>query len=396
MRGGLPIVMVIVTLDAMGIGLALPIIPALLRELGHSGELGWRFGAFLSIYALMQFLFSPVLGTLSDRIGRRPVLLASVAGSAIDYAFMTFAPTLWLLFVGRAIAGVSGASMAVAQAYVADVTPEDQRARRFGQLGACFGLGFIAGPALGGLLGGVWVRAPFLAAAGLSLFALLLAALALPEPGRPRDERKAEPIPLNPFAALAWITRLPRLLPLLATFVAFGLIGEIAGTIWVLYGEDRFGWDSRTIGLSLALFGLLHALAQAFLVGPVVARRGERAALLLGMASDATAYLLIALATRGWMAFLLMPLFCLGGLGAPALQSLLTARVDAEHQGRLQGVLASMTSLASIFGPLLTSVLYFASRDAIPGLVWMVGAGLYLLCLPFVLRGFARPAPAVP
>lgn len=391
MNRGLVAVLAVVTLDAMGIGLAWPIIPTLLREVGHTSDLGWRFGAFLSAYALLQFLCAPVLGLLSDRFGRRPVLLASAAGAAIDYTFMTFAPTFWLLLLGRAIAGISGASLAVAQAYLVDVTPEAQRARRFGQLGACFGLGFVAGPALGGLLGSYWTRAPFLAAAGLCLLAFGLVLLALPETRT--TPASGETVSLNPFGPLRWAFRLPGLLPLIATFTAFGLIGEIAGTVWVLYGEDRFGWEPQTIGLSLALFGLLHALAQAFLVGPVVERWGQRQALLLGMASDASAYLMIALATQGWVAFLLLPLFCIGGIGGPALQSLLTARVAADHQGRLQGVLASMTSLASIFGPLATSLIYFASRGAMPGLVWLLGAGLYLLTLPLLLRALARPAP---
>ncbi|MDB5440934.1 MAG: tet, partial [Caulobacteraceae bacterium] len=188
---GFALILATVGLDAMGIGLVMPIIPRLLREVGHTADLGWRFGAFLGLYALMQFLCSPILGTLSDRFGRRPVLLVSLAGAAVDYVFMGLAPTLALLFVGRAIAGITGANMAVAQAYIADITPEAQRARRFGLFSAVFGLGFIAGPLLGGLLGGVWVRAPFLAAAVLNGLNFLMAVLFLPESnaarGRPLD-----------------------------------------------------------------------------------------------------------------------------------------------------------------------------------------------------------------
>ena len=169
MNRSIAIILATVALTATGIGLTMPVIPELLREVGHTGDLGWRYGAFLALYALMQFVFSPLLGALSDRFGRRPLLLMSLAGATVDYLFMTLAPTLWLLFIGRAIAGVTGAVSAVASAYIADVTPEDQRARRFGQLGAAFGVGFIAGPAIGGLLGGIWTRAPFLAAAVLNL-----------------------------------------------------------------------------------------------------------------------------------------------------------------------------------------------------------------------------------
>ncbi len=373
-----------ITLDAAGIGLTLPIIPSLLRDVGHTGDLGWRFGAFLSLYALMQFIASPLLGMLSDRFGRRPVLLASLAGAAIDYLFMAFAPTLALLFIGRAIAGATAANMAVASAYITDITPDSQRARRFGQLSACFGLGFIAGPVLGGTLGDIWVRAPFIAAAVLNGINLVVTFLVLKEsrtPGIAEGERPS----LNPLAPLRWALTFPALVPLLGAYVILGFIGEIAGTIWVLYGEDRFGWDTVTIGISLAGFGVFHALAQAFLVGPIAERYGARRALVVGIGADTLAYVLIALATQGWMAFMLLPLFCLGGLGGPAMQSLLTARVSADHQGRLQGVLASMTSLASIFGPLLISSLYFASRAQVPGLVWLVGAALYLVCLPLLL-----------
>lgn len=373
-----------ITLDAAGIGLTLPIIPSLLRDVGHTGDLGWRFGAFLSLYALMQFIASPLLGMLSDRFGRRPVLLALLAGAAIDYLFMAFAPTLALLFLGRAIAGATAANMAVASAYITDITPDSQRARRFGQLSACFGLGFIAGPVLGGTLGDIWVRAPFIAAAVLNGINLVVTFLVLKEsrtPGIAEGERPS----LNPLAPLRWALTFPALLPLLGAYVILGFIGEIAGTIWVLYGEDRFGWDTVTIGISLAGFGVFHALAQAFLVGPIAERYGARRALVVGIGADTLAYVLIALATRGWMAFMLLPLFCLGGIGGPAMQSLLTARVSADHQGRLQGVLASMTSLASIFGPLLISSLYFASRAQVPGLVWLVGAALYLVCLPLLL-----------
>ncbi len=378
-----------ITLDAAGIGLTLPIIPGLLRDVGHVGDLGWRFGAFLSLYALMQFLASPLLGVLSDRIGRRPVLLLSLAGAAIDYLFMAFAPSLILLFVGRAIAGVTASNMAVASAYIADVTPEHMRARRFGQLSACFGIGFIAGPVVGGMLGEVWIRAPFLAAALLNTANLVVTFFLV------RESRAAEPAgtarpSLNPLAPLRWALGFPVLLPLIGAFVAFSFIGEIAGTIWVLYGEDRFAWSPVTIGISLAGFGLLHALAQAFLAGPLTERLGEKRALFIGMAADAAAYSLIAVTTVGWMAFLLLPLFCLGGVSMPALQSLLTARVDGDHQGRLQGVLASMTSLASIFGPLAISSLYFASRAVFPGLVWVVGAALYGVTIPLIAGASRR------
>lgn len=391
MNRSIAIILATVALTATGIGLTMPVIPELLREVGHTGDLGWRYGTFLALYALMQFAFSPLLGALSDRFGRRPLLLMSLAGATVDYLFMTFAPTLWLLFVGRAIAGITGAVSAVASAYIADVTAEDQRARRFGQLGAAFGVGFIAGPAIGGLLGGVWTRAPFLAAAALNLATLLIALLVLKEPKRESSEATA--ISLNPFAPLRWAFGFPLLLPLLGTTILLAMVGEVGGTIWVVYVEDKFAWDPLTVGISLTLFGLFHALAQAFLAGPLSERLGEKKALAIAIAADSTAYVLIGFASQGWMVFALLPMLCLGGIGAPALQSMMTAGVDANSQGRLQGVIAGLTSLASIVAPLAISTTYFATRSTFPGLVWIGGATLYLLCVPLLtLRRNSRVA----
>ncbi len=381
-----PLILATVALDAVGIGLVIPIIPRLLREVGHTGELGWRFGAFLALYALMQFLCAPVLGAISDKVGRRPVLLASLAGAAIDYLFMALAPTLAWLFVGRAIAGVTGASMAVAQAYIADITPEDRRARRYGLFSAVFGLGFIAGPVLGGLLGEVWVRAPFLAAAALNGLNLLMALVLLPESHKNRGapiDRSA----FNPFAALRWASAFPVLAPLMIAFVLIVCVGEVGGTVWVLYGEDKFGWDGWTIGLSLAGFGLFHAIAQAFVAGPVAERLGERKALAIGIVSDAFAYVALALATKGWMAFALLPVFCLGGIGHPALQALISRQVGEDQQGKLQGVVASLQGLATVVAPVAIAQIYFSSRASFPGLVWVLGALLGLCCLPILLGG---------
>jgi DHA1 family tetracycline resistance protein-like MFS transporter len=264
-----------VVLSAIGIGLTVPIIPQLMRDVGHTTELSWRFGAFTGLYALMQFIFSPILGVLSDRFGRRPILLLSLAGSAVDYLFMAIAPSLSLLFLGRAIAGVTGASMAVTSAYIADVTPDDQRSRRYGQMGACFGIGFIIGPVIGGLLGAHWVRAPFLAAAAMNAVNLLLTLFLVRESHTARDAGAggaAERISFNPLASLRWAAGFKSMLPLIAASGVLVLVSEIGGTVWVLYGEDKFTWDALTIGISLACFGAFHALAQAFVVGPISER----------------------------------------------------------------------------------------------------------------------------
>lgn len=310
--------------------------------------------------------------------------MLSLAGAAVDYLFMAFAPTLLLLFIGRAISGITAASMAAASAYVADITPEERRARHFGQLSATIGLGFIAGPAIGGVLGEYSVRAPFLFAALLNAINLLLVFLLLRESHAPA--RTDAPILLNPFAPLRWAFGFAALMPLIGIFLVLALVGQVGGTIWVLYGEDRFGWSPMTIGLSLAGFGLLHALVQAFVSGPLAERWGARRTILLGIVADAAAYVAIAFATSGWIAFVLLPLFCLGGIGLPVLQSMVANQVDENHQGQLQGVLASLTSLVSAIGPLLISIVYFATRDSVPGLVWLIGAALYLPCLPLLAR----------
>ncbi|SDV48766.1 TCR/Tet family MFS transporter [Chitinasiproducens palmae] len=426
MRLSLSAVLATAALDAMGVALTLPILPALLRQVGHDGAPGWRYGGFLALYALMQFLLSPTLGALSDRHGRRPVLLLSLLGQCASYLLLALAPNFTLLMLGRALAGATGATGAVAAAYLADVTPPAGRARRFGQLGACVGLGYIAGPALGGALGEHGVRLPFLAAAALALVNAAWTASVLresrqhlrdeaPTPAMPpaseatpmtsatghlagpaacADAQPAAGLdrtmhvahhPLDPLGPLRWGWRTPGLPPLLGIYAIFALVAEIGGTVWVPYGEDRFGWSPWSVGVSLACFGACHALVQACLTGPLAERWGERRTLLLGAAADASAYLLIAIASQGWMAFALLPLFCVGGLAAPALQSLLSASVDGAHQGRLQGLLASTAGLVSVGGPLTISVLYFASRHRMPGLVWCVGAALYGLGLPLAL-----------
>jgi len=383
----------VVVLDAAGTGLVMPILPELLRSVAHTPDLGWRYGAFLSLYAALQFLAAPVLGTLSDRYGRRPVLLVSLAGGMIDYAFMAWAPGFWWLFLGRAVAGLTAANASVAAACLTDITPEEKRTRAFGLLSACFGIGFILGPVIGGVLGTVSIRAPFVAAALLVMVNFILALTVLPETRSTKPER-LDPAAFHPLAPLRWIGAFPALLPLLLMSVILSMVGEIGGTIWVLYGQDKFAWDTATVGLSLAGFGLFHALAQAFVAGPLSERWGERRALIVAIVCDSAAYIAIAFARRGFVAFLLFPLFCLGGIGQPALLSMMTQRVGAEDQGRLQGVLGSLTSLASVIAPLAISEIYFASRSVFPGLVWILGALLYLACMPMLFATQRKAADA--
>lgn len=394
------VLLFVLLIDAIGLGVIMPILPGLLASLSHDPvHNSLHYGALLAVYALMQFLFAPILGALSDRHGRRRVLLFSLAGAALDYLLMAFAPSLVWLYLGRLVAGISGANMAVASAYLTDITPPAQRAARFGQMGAVAGLGLIAGPVLGGLLGDWFLRAPFWIAAVLNGLSLLLVWRWLPESRKPGEAAEQARPSLNAFAALKRLQGKAGLLPLVSVFALVALVGEWPATLWILYGQDRFGWSPWMAGLSLAAYGLCHALAQALAIGPLVTRLGEARALALGLAFDAVGLLLLGFASAGWVPFVLLPLFALGGVAAPALQSMVTRLVSDERQGELQGMLASVTSLAGVVGPLLVAGIYTVSQGLWPGLVWAVGAALYLLAPPLLLRHRAAtqapgPGPA--
>jgi DHA1 family tetracycline resistance protein-like MFS transporter len=299
MNKPLIVILAAVLLDAVGIGLIFPILPALLRDVGHLTEVATVLGLMLALYSACQFLFSPVLGVLSDRFGRRPVLLISLAGAAIDYLIMAFAPQLWMLVLGRAVSGVTSANMAVATAYITDISTEEERAKRFGLFHAMFGIGFIIGPVLGGILGDFWVRAPFIAAALLNAINFSLALLILPESRKGEPGAKMDLDALNPFKPLAWALTFAALIPMMAIFFIMNFVGTMYGTIWALFSEDSFQWSGLMIGLSLGAFGVCHAGAQAFLTGPAVAKLGERWALIVGMACELTALLILGIATQG-------------------------------------------------------------------------------------------------
>ncbi|WDR03200.1 TCR/Tet family MFS transporter [Devosia algicola] len=384
MNRPLVLILAAVTLDATGIGLIFPILPALLREVTHTAQVATLFGVMLALYSAMQFLFSPVLGVLSDRFGRRPMLLLSLAGAAIDYVLMAMAPHLWMLVLGRAIAGITSANMAVATAYITDISPEADRARRFGYFHAMFGVGFIIGPVLGGILGDSWVRAPFVAAALLNGVNFLLAFFFLPESRAGTRGARFEWRTLNPFIPLRWALKFKPLVPMMAIFVIMNFTGTMYGTVWALFGEDNFAWSGTMIGLSLASYGLFHAGAQAFLTGPAVSWLGERWALIFGMGFEVVALAAVSVAADGWIVFALTPLFALGGIGMPALQSLTTSQVSSDKQGQLQGVLASLVSLATVFGPLFFGFVYFTVRPHWPGAIWIIGACVYALALPLI------------
>ena len=332
---------------------------------------------------------SDLLGAVSDTLGRRPVLLLSLTAAAIDYVVMAFAPELWMLMLGRAVAGLTSANVAVATAYITDISPQDKRAHRFGLFNAMFGAGFIVGPVIGGLLGDYWIRLPFIAAAVLNAGNLLLAWFALPESRAPAG-RGIDLAALNPLRPLSWVFAMKGLLPIMLVFFILSATGEVYGTCWALWGFDTFGWNGFWIGLSLGAFGVCQTLVQALLPGRAARLRGERKAAVAGIACACAALVVMAFATQSWVIFAIMPIFALGSIGAPALQALATRQVGRDRQGQFQGVLTAAVSLASIVAPLVFSTLYFVVQKDWPGAIWLSVVVVYAIALPLVFLG-TRP-----
>jgi DHA1 family tetracycline resistance protein-like MFS transporter len=378
------------------------VLPRLIGSFLHDdlGQASTYYGAFIAAYAAMQFFFAPILGGLSDRFGRRPVILTSLAGAAIDYLLLAFAPSLWWLAVGRVFAGITGASFSAATAYIADVTPKEKRAQSFGLMGAAFGLGFILGPALGGALGGISLRLPFLVAAGLNLVNFVYGSFVLPESlavehRRPFTLRRA-----NPLSSLRNLGRHPVLAGLTATLVCSYMAQQMLQAIWALHTQERFGWGPFQVGASLAVVGISAAVVQGGLIRLILPRLGERRALLFGLSVNIAGYLALALATRGWMMYAICVPFALGGLAGPATQAILSREVGPSEQGELQGSLTSLQSLTAILGPILATGLFarFAPPTAAPriqGATFFVAAGFNLFGMLLALRLFAK-TPARP
>ncbi|PQA73255.1 Tet(A)/Tet(B)/Tet(C) family tetracycline efflux MFS transporter [Brucella oryzae] len=379
MNRTLMIVLAVTALDAVGIGLAMPVLPSLLRDVAHSEDVAGHYGMLLSLYALMQVFFAPVMGRMSDRFGRKPILLGSLIGAAIDYAIMSAAPHLWVLYVGRILSGMMGATMAVAGASVADTVEEGTRAQAFGWLGACYGGGMILGPVIGGALGNVSPTAPFAAAAAINGLMALSVFLLMREV---RRTTKPEPQTNEPFGTLLPSGVQKGLKPLLWVFFLLQLVGQIPAALWVIFTEDRFHWDTTYVGLSLAAFGLLHALFQWLGTGRLVATIGAGYAIIIGMAADGLGMATLALATEGWMVVPILVLLAFGGIAMPALQSVLSDRTSQNKQGALQGTLASLTNISAVAGPIIFTALYMRTAASWNGWVWLVGPAIYLVAAP--------------
>lgn len=384
MNRSLFIIFATIALDAIGIGLIFPILPLLLQDMTHSTHISIYMGILASLYAAMQFIFSPLLGALSDRWGRRPVLLISLAGSAVNYLFLTFSHSLILLLVGRIIAGITSANMAVASTYIVDVSQENNRAKYFGLINAMFGAGFIIGPVLGGFLSEYGLRLPFLVAAILTGLNLLFAYFILPETRRVTSEGK-QLSTLNPFKIFAGFSSIRGVLPFVMTFFIFSAIGEVYGVCWALWGHDTFQWSGFWVGLSLGAFGLCQMLVQALIPSHASRLLGNRNAVLIGIACSCLALAVMAFAQSGWMIFAIMPIFALGSMGTPSLQALASQKVSADQQGQFQGVIASTVSMASMIAPMFFSTLYFQFQEKWPGAIWLSVILIYLITLPIIL-----------
>ncbi|WP_176074731.1 Tet(A)/Tet(B)/Tet(C) family tetracycline efflux MFS transporter [Brucella intermedia] len=381
MNRTLMIVLAVAALDAAGIGLVMPVLPGLLRDVAHTDDVAGHYGMLLSLYALMQVFFAPVLGRMSDRFGRKSVLLGSLIGAMIDYAIMLAAPHLWVLYIGRILSGVMGATMAVSGACIADTMEKGTRARAFGWLGACHGGGMILGPVIGGALGNVSPTAPF-AAAALASGCMALAVFLL----MPRFHPEAEQEPQTGGLLEAFLPSGVHkgLKPLLWMFFLLQLVGQVPAALWVIFTEDRFHWDTISVGLSLAAFGLLHALFQWVGMGRLVATIGARYTIMVGVIADGVGMASLAIATEGWMVAPILILLAFGGIAMPALQSVLSDRTSHDRQGALQGLLASLTNISAVVGPVLFTVLYSLTAASWNGWVWLVGPAVYLLAVPSI------------
>lgn len=406
-NAALPFILVTVIIDVLGIGLLIPVLPELVTELagGDLSRGSAYYGWFIAVYAAMQFLFAPVLGGLSDRFGRRPVLLISLLGAGLDYLVMAVAPNLTILFIGRIISGITGANITAANAYIADVSAPHERAKNFGLMGAAFGVGFILGPALGGLLAGIDLRAPFYAAAFMALLNWLYGAFVLPESLKPEHRRPYSWRRANPLGSLAALRKSALVGGLAFVYVCVGLAQNSVHSVWVLYTTYRFNWTPFDNGLSLTFTGILSALVQGWLVRLVVPRVGERKAILIGLTTSTMAFALYGFTTAGWMMYAVMAIGGLGGLAGPAAQALISRAVRSDEQGEVQGALASLMSLTGVVAPLASTMLFAhftgpTTPVVLPGAPFFMAAALAVVSLWVCWRLFRRipdvaaPAPA--
>lgn len=384
-------------IDITGLGIIIPVLPQLIAQLIHGNlSTAAAYGGWLTFaYAFMQFIFAPVIGALSDKLGRRPVLLWSLFGFGIDYLFLAFAPTIGWLFVGRIVAGITGASFSTATAYIADISAPEKKAQNFGLIGAAFGLGFIIGPVIGGLLGEYGTRVPFFAAAGFSLLNWLYGYFILPESlsrenRRPFDWKRA-----NPLGSLLQLKKYPQVSGLVISLILIYISAHSVQSTWTYYNMEKFNWDNKMVGYSLGFFGLMIALVQGLLIRIVIPKIGQERGVYIGLIFYSIGFMLFAFATRGWMMFAFIIPYTLGGIAGPSIQGIISGSVPANEQGELQGGLTSLMSFSTIIGPVLMTALfaYFTGDNApfqFPGAPFLMGSILTITSAILAFRSYKR------
>ena len=396
-KPALPFIFVTLVLDILGIGLIVPVLPDLVKHFqgGDVAQASHTYGLLASVYALMQFVCAPILGSLSDRYGRRPVILLSLLGSGLDYLLLAFAPNLAWFFVGRVVAGITGANFAAATAYIADISPPEKRAANFGLVGAAFGLGFIIGPAMGGLLGHYDLRLPFVVAGVLTLINWLYGWFVLPESLALENRRAFSWAKSNPVGALINLGRShPMVLGLAISYFLLCIGHQVYPSTWVLYTTYRYGWSELDTGLSLAAVGFCAALVQGGLTRKIVPKIGESKAIMVGVAVAVVSFVGYGLASHGWMIYPLIVFGSIAGITTPAVQALISKGVGADEQGGVQGSLTSLNSVAGIIGPFIATGLFghfVTTQPAVPGAAFFCGAALNLLALAVAIRSLRVP-----
>lgn len=380
-------------IDVTGLGIIIPVFPTLIQELtgGSLSEASEYGGWLLFSFAIMQFLFAPVLGNLSDQYGRRPVLLLSLFGFALDYLLLAFAPTIVWLFIGRIIAGIMGASITTATAYIADISTPEKRAQNFGMVGAAFGLGFIIGPVIGGLLGEYGSRIPFLAAAGLTFVNFLYGYFILPESLAKSDRRKFDIRRANPFGSLKMLRTYPIISGMVISLLLIYVASHAVQSTWSFFTMEQFRWSEAQVGYSLGFVGLLVAIVQGGLIRVINPKLGAKNSVLVGMVLYVIGLAFFAFASSGWMMYAALIPYCLGGISGPAIQGILSGQVPANEQGELQGALTSLVSLTSIIGPVMMTTIFatFTAKDApiyFPGAAFLTASVLAVFSLLFTMR----------
>lgn len=390
-------IFVTLLIDVTGFGIIIPVMPDLIKELAHTDNStaskysGWLMAA----YAIMQFLCAPVLGNLSDRYGRRPVLLFSLFGFGIDYILLAYAPNMWWLLVGRIVAGITGASFTTAMAYIADISTPEKKAQNFGMVGAAFGLGFIVGPVIGGLLGELGARVPFLVAAGLTLLNWLYGYFVLPESLTKENRRPFQWSRANPVGALLHLKKYPAITSLVISLVLIYIAAHAVQSAWSFYGIEKFGWHKKEVGISLGVVGIMVGLVQGVLIRKTMPLLGQEKSVYIGLLLYSAGMVLFGMASQGWMMYAFTVVYCLGGITGPALQGIISNHVPANEQGELQGGLTSLISLTSIIGPPLMTGLfsYFTNKNApvhLPGAPFYVGGVFMLISAWVAYKGLHR------